>query len=554
MNPARRALLAAAASGCFASCEFRDGAPQPAGALLGTDMALGHALRDGTLPAPTEERRIGAAIVGAGIGGLSAAWQLARQGETDVAVFELEDAAGGNARHGENAVSPYPLGAHYLPLPASEAVSVRELLADLGVLAGDPHAPLPRYDERHLVHAPQERLYKDGLWHDGLLPRAGAGARAIAQIERFDALVAALKARRDGDGRRLFASPSLLAGRHADSDALAATSMDQWMRDNGFDAPLLTWHVDYACRDDFGARPAQVSAWAGLHYFACRDGVAADADPHNVLTWPEGNGHLVRRLVGWLRDRGVPPIRTGAPCIRLATARGGAVLDIYHAAERRSVRYRAARVIWAAPAFALARVWENAPPAFAALARSIDVSPWLTANLTLASLPEDAGPAPLAWDNVLFDSPALGYVVATHQRMRVAPGPTVLTYYWPLADLDPAAGRARLAAAPWQAWAAPILDELARPHPGLRRQLQRLDLWRWPHAMPRPVPGFRAAPVRAALAALDGPLLFAHSDLSGMPLFEEAHWAGVRAARRLLGGAGVSAPTPAARTGGRRPR
>jgi hypothetical protein len=133
---------------------------------------------------------------------------------------------------------------------------------------------------------------------------------------------------------------------------------------------------------------------------------------------------------------------------------------------------------------------------------------------------------------VLYDSAALGYVVATHQNIRSGPGPTVLTYYWPLADLTPKAAREQLMNKPWQAWVEPILAELSKPHPGLRQQLRRVDLWRWPHAMPRPVPGFRAAPVRRMLAQLSGSLVLAHSDLSGMPLCEEAHFAGARAAAR----------------------
>ena len=55
------------------------------------------------------------------------------------------------------------------------------------------------------------------------------------------------------------------------------------------------------------------------------------------------------------KARGAPPVHTAALCSRVETARGHALIDIYHAAEKRSVRYRAERVIWAAPAFALGR-------------------------------------------------------------------------------------------------------------------------------------------------------------------------------------------------------
>ena len=527
----RRAFLAALPAGLFASCEFRDGQPQLVGDLGGPDMALGHALRDGTLPSPTEERRIGIAIVGAGIGGMSAAWKLAKRGITDFHHFELEAQPGGNSRFAQNDFTPYPLGAHYLPLPGSEACDLRELLADLGVLKGDPHAALPVYDERYLVSAPQERLYHGGMWHEGLFPRSAAKPRDIDQMRRFDDIITGMKTLRGADGRRAFAIPSLHASGNAASDALDKISMQAWLQQQGFDSPLLAWTVDYGCRDDYGARSRDVSAWAGLHYFASRNGGARDADSHNVLTWPEGNGWLVKQMLAWLKTKGAAPLHTGAICTRIETNRGGALLDIFHAAEKRTVRYRADGVIWAAPAFTLARAWSNPPAGFGEATKQIETSPWLVANLTLDTLPRDSGPAGIAWDNVLYDSAALGYVVATHQTIRSGPGPTVLTYYWPLADLAPKAAREQLMNKPWQAWVEPILAELSKPHPGLRQQLQRIDLWRWPHAMPRPTTGFRSAPTRAQLANAGHSLLFAHSDLSGLPLLEEAHFAGVRAAK-----------------------
>jgi hypothetical protein len=54
------------------------------------------------------------------------------------------------------------------------------------------------------------------------------------------------------------------------------------------------------------------------------------------------------------------------------------------------------------------------------------------------------------------------------------------------------------------------------------------------HAMPRPVPGFLADPVRRALADSPGPVYYAHSDVSGLALFEEAQYRGITAADRAL--------------------
>ncbi|MBI3375449.1 MAG: NAD(P)-binding protein [Betaproteobacteria bacterium] len=530
----RRTFLAALAAPLAASCEFADGRPRPAtGRLLGPDMALGHRLLVDPAPAPTETLRVPVVIIGGGIGGLSAAWQLARDDVSDFRLFEMEAESGGNARSGENEVSAFPWGAHYLPLPTREGRSIRELLSDLGVLSGSIDAEMPVYEERHLVHVPQERLYISGLWQEGLLPRIGVAQRDFEQYRRFEDMVQRYKAARDRTGRKPFALPIRMSGIDAAAHALDATSMRDWLLAQGFDSPFLHWYADYACRDDYGTRAADTSAWAGLHYYACRDGQAANADSHSVLTWPEGNGWIVKRLSEWLQAHGAAPVQTRALCTRLSTTRTGAELDIFLAAEQRSIRVRAEQVLWAAPAFVLARVWENPPPGLREAAARVDYVPWLVANLTLDARPDDLGPAGLAWDNVLYESNALGYVVATHQAIRVKPGATVITWYRPLTDGSPREARMRLANTDWKTWVDEIVAELARPHPALPGLLKRIDIWRWAHAMPRPVPGFLRRPLSALLAGLDRPLAFAHSDLGGLSLFEEAHDAGVRAAQRV---------------------
>ena len=67
----------------------------------------------------------------------------------------------------------------------------------------------------------------------------------------------------------------------------------------------------------------------------------------------------------------------------------------------------------------------------------------------------------------------------------------------------------------------------------------RLAVWRWAHAMTRPKPGFLFGPVRRVAASPLGDVHFAHSDLSGLPLLEEAQWHGIRAAEEILARRGV---------------
>jgi hypothetical protein len=183
------------------------------------------------------------------------------------------------------------------------------------------------------------------------------------------------------------------------------------------------------------------------------------------------------------------------------------------------------------------RPLRDADPAHA---REFEYGAWMVANLHLDGRPRERdGGAPLSWDNVLYRSPSLGYVVATHQGGGDH-GDTVLTYYFPLADRAPADARRHLLGASRDDWAEVVLTDLGRAHPDLRARVRRLDVMRWGHAMVRPRPGFTWGGARQAAARPLGGIHFAHSDLSGVALFEEALDQGVRAAEEVLAARGVA--------------
>ncbi|MGB0126027.1 MAG: twin-arginine translocation pathway signal protein, partial [Rhodocyclaceae bacterium] len=265
-------------------------------------------------------------------------------------------------------------------------------------------------------------------------------------------------------------------------------------------------------------------------YYACRDGESEHTASDTVLTRPEGNGWITRALV----QRMGPRLHTGALVHRLADTGRSMEIDVFLPDQQRSLRVVAQQAIWAAPLFLLATVGSGLPPEFVAAARGATYAPWLVANLTLTEMPIECGGAQLAWDNVLYDSPALGYVVATHQQIRVRPGPTVLTYYRALSGEPPAQARQQLLKTSREAWSEHILTDLERPHPGIRALTTRLDVFRNGHAMVRPVPGTIWGEARQRLAAGLPRLHLAHADASGLSLFEEANYRGVLAAQRVL--------------------
>jgi monoamine oxidase len=525
----RRDFLAAtSAAAALAACGSKPAPPLPPGTLSGASDVLGHRLRKPDFPAPTETRRVAVAIAGGGIAGLSAAWKLVRSGCDDFLLLEMEAEAGGNSRAGRNAVSEHPLGAHYLPLPPREARATRQLLAELGVLQGDPDAAHPAYDEKYLCHAPQERLYTNGYWQEGVLPTLGVPQAERAQYTRFQNHVAGLSQQRDASGRRAFALPLALSSRDPQLLALDRITMRDWLLGEGYTAPGLHWLVDYACRDDYGTAAAQTSAWAGLHYFSCRDGDG------QVLTAPEGNAWLALGLARAAAGR----VQQNALVFRVEQRKKETVCDVYLAAENRSIRIVSRELIWAAPLFLIPHVFVAPRPEWLAAIKGAEYAPWIVANLTLKEAPQTRAGQPLAWDNVLHDSAALGYVVATHQQLRYAPGPTVITWYRALHEES--ASRQRRLLYSRDDWAREILADLAVPHPEIRELATRIDIHRHAHAMIRPLPGRLWGGARQVFERGAAGIQFAHADVSGLSLFEEANYRGVLAAERTLARLGVS--------------
>ena len=535
VNVRRRTLLGAAATLPFAACTHEEPVAYTGG-WVGADAARGHRLRDtksGALPTPGTQRRASVLVVGAGVSGLAAARTLMQRGVDDVHVLDLEDVAGGNSRGHAIAGMACPLGAHYLPVPGDRSTEVIELLEAFGLRRTEGGQAV--YDERHLCHSPQERLNVGGHWFEGLLPPIDAlpadrRASTLAQYRQFAALVERAGA------HGAFSMPTARSAWSPQLDALDAIAFAPWLDAQGLDAPALRWYLDYCCRDDYGAGATQVSAWAGLHYFASRHGFHAPGEGaperDGVLTWPEGNAWLSRRLAEPLRER----LHAGQIVLRVTEERGAVSVDTWNAREQRAERWTAAHVVLAVPLFVAARVMVAPLAALAQAAAMMQHAPWLVGNLHLAEALDDRPGAPPSWDNVVYDPavalPTLGYVDAMHQSTRSIPGPTVLTTYWALGGNTPAQlhqQRTRLLAEPWSAWAKAIVQDLARVHPDLPRKLRQVDLMRYGHAMSIPVPGLRGSAALRVLAAPQRRVHFAHTDLSAYSVFEEAMYQGVRA-------------------------
>ncbi|KOO35139.1 NAD -binding rossmann-like domain protein [Chrysochromulina tobinii] len=412
------------------------------------------------------------------------------------------------------------------------------------------------------------------------------------QLRRFRSLVASEAHRTTADGRPPFTLPLAECSRDESARRLDAISMATWLDRHGLHSEPLRWFVEYATRDDYGASLNATSAWAALHYFASRDSeerfefpegngqivyrllqeLSAEEQRPQFPTSSSGAGSSssgAGEVEGWLR--------TGALVYSIEPTAGGAVAgvlvryaqqpkprpapDTARPTERATGDLRsealvrtlhARRVIYAAPLFTAAHIirgWH------ATWLREFTYAPWVVANIHLRAPPAD-GPA--RCDNVIYRAPGLGYTLSIHPpsswltaaarvRSRLGGGGTrsttssrgsgggggaVLTYYKALASEPPETARVRMAARSWEQWRDEVLDELEIAHPGLRALATQLDVRLLGHAMTRPTPGLVHGVARAAASGErpHGVVHFAHSDLSALPLFEEAVYWGQRVA------------------------
>lgn len=520
--------VAATAPLLHACVDKKTGAAIP-GKIVGASAAAGHLLRDHAFNAPAEYEAKEVVIIGAGVSGLSAARYLVQHGVNDVLVLDLEEQAGGNAASGSNAFSKYPWGAHYVPVPNNNLTEYLSFLEEAKVITGYDAAGLPVYDEFYLCHDPEERLYINGHWQEGLVPNFGLNAAELAEFKQFFSLINHYKNLKGADGLDAFSIPVDTSSRDESLRALDRVTMKEWMDGRHLTSEYIRWYVDYCTRDDFGTPYDLVSAWAGIHYFASRKGKAANAAYNDVLTWEHGNGFLIDALRKNLDGK----ITTGALATSVNATADGVKISYLDVASRQVKGVQARHCIMAVPQFVAARLLHDDGRG-KSLHEHFRYVPWMVANLTVKDLHERAGQS-ASWDNVIYGSPSLGYVDATHQQVQQRKERRNLTYYLPLTHAAPELARREAYRAEHAFWAEKVLADLQRVHPDIREQTERIDIMLWGHAMVQPRPGMIHGDVRRSFSESVGTVIhFAHTDLAGVSIFEEGFYQGLKAAKKIL--------------------
>lgn len=548
------ALGGTAGAGCGPGCDGQPLGPlRPVecdGFVRGDAAATGHALRDGVLGSPLPPvGPLGAdlplhdvIVVGAGLSGLATTWALGHAGVRDVLVLERAQAPGGVALGGNLEGMPCPWGAHYIGLPDPRSNLLMHLLTDLGVIEGFTKAGQPRVPDRFRVRKPVAHVYLRGETARGeysreYFPWRWAGPEDVRQARRFFEHMGAWGRWTDGAGRPAFTLPIAYASPAEQVRRLDRIPFAQYLDVRGFTAPALRWYVDNRLTDEYGATAEEISSYAAILFWAATGGETHAApgrpDLSEYITWPEGNAFLVRGLA---RSVGPGRLVTSAWVVDVRNAGDEVHVRWWDPATRSLEAARARTCVFAAPKLGLDRVLPEWADGNRVAWSTLDYTPWLVANVQLDEIPRHVAPA-LAWDNLLYRSWSLGFINPAHLTRPPGPDPkemSLLTFYASFSGEMRTPMRRDLLELGWDPWARLIVDELEGVFPTARDHVERIDLWRWGHGMVRPAPGQLFGSLRDELRAPLGRIFFAGNDAAGLPLYEEAVWAGVRAAEQAM--------------------
>jgi NAD(P)-binding Rossmann-like domain len=499
------------------------------GKIVGASANIGHLLRDKKIVQPTKTIATKVLIIGGGVSGLSAARWLDMHNEKDFVLLDLEKNVGGNASSSSNQYSAFPWGAHYVPIPNNDLKEYLDFLQETNTITGFENN-LPIYNEEHLCSDPQERLFINGYWQDGLVPNFGLTEDDKKQIASFLSKMNTYREAIGIDGREAFAIPVNNSSKDINYTNFDAITMQQWLTKNDYTSIYLHHYINYCTRDDFGTKYDEISAWIGIHYFAARKGKAANANHSDVLTWCEGNGFLVNHL----KKNFSKNILTNHLATNIILQDNKVVVTVLNVLNNQCIQYIADECIVATPQFVNTRLMPFTNERNELINTHLQYAPWLVANLTVAHLQEKNG-YPLSWDNVIHNSNSLGYVVATHQQVTQNKQINNLTYYLPLTQYPTKQARTNAYNKTYKEWQEIVLSDLETVHQNIRTATKHLDVMLWGHAMAKPLPLVITNNYRNILQqSIDNKIHFAHTDIAGISIFEEAFYQGIDAAKKIL--------------------
>lgn len=510
-------------AGCGGGAGGGPGAPTPR-AFGGDEPTLCHRLRDGeafALP-PASGELYDCLVVGGGLAGLTVAHKLVKEGVTSLLVLDKDTTLGGYAKRGQDATGAWGQGSAYTVFPYNDGLY--ELYTDLGIMTGVDADDVPVLDPAVVIGEPANTALVGGQWVPDpwsagidLLPLS-AEVRAGLAAFRDDML--AWYSYVGSDDRAAFDTPTDASTTDADVRALDGLSFVEYGAQKGWPAEVVDFYAPY-CRSAFGCEPGELSAWAALNFFG------SEFQP--VLSRPGGNAHLADALAERV---GASRLAPGRFVVRVVNepASGEVHVSVLEGEALTTLRARA--VVYAGPRYLARHVLPDLVTAGRDDTSDLEYAPYLVAAVHVSETP-----AGLGYDNWIQTPSFVTDVIVADWAGLDDPASAPLTRENTLSCYCPQLGpgkRAELSSTSFEDYEARVLEALEAALPGVRATVTGVDLYRWGHGMLRPRVGSVFAASRVASQAPLGRIFFASHDVDGLPAFENAVGAALRAAGEVL--------------------
>ncbi len=494
--------------------------------ISGTNHVLGHQLWAKNFPKPEETSSYKYIIVGAGISGLSAARFFKKNNIDDYILLEMENHFGGNSSNGENKFSKFPLGAHYLPIPNKADEELKSFLKESKIYLKDDVNGEPIFDEYQLTYAPEERLFYKNEWQENLIPQYATSEKVKTEFQRFFYLMDDFRKRKDSVGKFWFDIPIKNASTIDEVIDLEKITFKNWLLQHHFHSEELFWYLDYCCKDDFGLGTDFVSAWAGIFYFSARKNDWSKKYDGHVFTWPEGNARLAKHL-STFSDNKIIKNQLVYDC--KINKNHEVELLVFDNISKKSKKLIAEKVLFATPQFVNQYIFPEKKKA----TENLVYSPWL---LVTFQMNENFGAEEeLSWDNVIYGVEGLGYIYNQHQNININTGKKIITYYRSFSTKNSKKDRRNLYEITEEEMKKMVFDELKLAHPHFEEMVEEVYFHKLGHGMISPIPNTIFGKEKEHLKQnIENKIFFAHTDLSGISIFEEAFHQGIDAAKKML--------------------
>ncbi|GAB5524001.1 MAG: NAD(P)/FAD-dependent oxidoreductase [Roseivirga sp.] len=380
------------------SCDWVGGGTD-FGISVFTDIHTGHLLFESQNYPVQATQSTETLIVGGGIAGLSAASQLKGK---DFLLCELSENLGGTSSwHQHNEVT-FAQGAHYdLAYPANYGDEVLGLLESLDIIEYQGWKDAWSFkDSQYIVtHRRKSQCFDHGNFREEVLPKGGLSTDFYQLTGKY------------GGGMKM---PTRLID--PGYQELNQLTFIDFLKDKLNLTPEFIRGLDYHMLDDWGGTASQVSALAGIHYFACRPYYTQVVD---LFSPPQGNGYFIEKMASMHKEE----LLTRHLVKSILEKDGGFEVGVVDIENKAIKKIQAKRVVYAGQKHALKYILPDQYGLF----ESNQYAPWLVLNFII----KDELPRPGYWQNEMLteDQTFMGFVDSDMQQKTMA-GKRVLTAYY----------------------------------------------------------------------------------------------------------------------------